>query len=141
MGGRRGAGGGCGAPGGGGGSMFIQLYYMQHLHLLPFHILTHCHLIQGSNSVSWAASFMSTGQLQGEGQGEGRTQSWLLKDQSVGAYFIQKSAKLEELELPPSPEGQVRVWLWCGSSTRVIHTYTCMCALLPSDVWGGWRWQ
>lgn len=64
--------------------------------------------LQGSNSVSWAASFMSTVQLQGEGQGEGRDQSYLIEDQSVGAYFIQKSAKLEELELPPSPEGQVR---------------------------------
>ena len=67
--------------------------------------------IQGSNSVSWAASFMSARQVQGEGQGEGQDQSNLLKDQSVGAYFIQKSAKLEELELPPSPEGQVRMWL------------------------------
>ena len=56
---------------------------------------------------------MSTVQLQGEGQAEGRDHSYLIEDQSVGAYFIQKSAKLEELELPPSPEGQVRR-AWCG---------------------------
>ena len=51
---------------------------------------------------------MSSEQPHGEGVGKGRDQSYSLQDQSVGAYFIRKSAKLEELELPPSPEQQVR---------------------------------